>query len=678
MKKKKFLCFLALLLTLLPPDAASMAQTNTSVKTATGSDAEPLEAVKVITPYSDVLILAGRQSARELLEARLNRDDYSSAVVLFSDRTRAFYPIQYDVETFDVTRTGLFHLNGTIDVPDDNSVSIDPELLNITVPVFLYDPEAPCQLPVRSAEPVRDSQKTLSQDSSLEDLQKALKFNSQTYVYLDDGVSLEVPLIWDVSSVAFGTPGTYRITGKPDLPEGILLSDAFSSFPCDVIIQENGVFSLSAPTFHGIYFMTRWTKPTQQLEKFRRYYAIGDDGEWQEDTTGKFMQINGFNAQYMYVFYYEDVLFEVPYYFRLEYDGEYSNIIKIYLSEDDLHFDLIEGDRDGGDREEQTPPAVILPPDPPAPVPPLGTAKPEETTAPETQPETQPEAGKPAPPQPDDPDDEDRERPSSNAAGKPGSLTPPPLSEAQSPLPESESFADTPKEQTGESAEASASAASGQAPSETAEANAALPAPALPSQEADTADYTILSGKRIHKELELNPGRPIVIAKHRIRLEIPADTGLFSGMSGQSLFRAEIKSPADNQISVELSMDGEPMTNLPSMTVTMPWKAAGDKPVLEVINEDGEPQGTVSYLDSSTISFQLSETGVFTIKVLASASPASVELPDPAALANGQAGDSVSAKSSSAGLFLCVLLAGILVSGFLVLRFRSRKRRDSA
>lgn len=242
-----------------------------------------------------------------------------------------------------------------------------------------------------------------------------------------------------------------------------------------------------------------------------------------------------------------------------------------------------------------------------------------------------------------------------------------------SPLPEAEPSVGALEEQTAESSEAAVIAAASPVPTETAETNAAISAPASTGQEADTADYTILSGRRIQKELELNPGRPVVITKHRIRLEIPADTGLFSNMSEQTLFRAEVMSLADNHISVMLSMDGIPLTDLPSMTITMPWEVADERPVLEVTNENGEVLGTATYLDSSTITFQLSESGAFTITPQA---PAAMTPSEPVAPVDGQAGDSVSANSVSVGLVAFVLLVGILASGFMILRVRRRGRRD--
>lgn len=635
------------------------------VRIATRSNTEPREIVKVMTPYSDILILAERQNARELLETKLENREFSTAAVLFSDKTRELYPIRYDLDALDMAQTGLISLNGTVEVPDD--VSMDPELTAVTLPVFLYDPKAPCELPVRSSDPVHDSQLLLAQNSSFEDLQKALKDNRSTYLYLDDSIVLEVLLTWDVSSVIFGTPGTYRIHGIPELPEGIILSGELSSFPCDIIIQETGGFSLTPPIYDGISFFTRWTKPTPQLEKFHRYYAVGDNGAWQEDTTGKFMLIASHNTQLMSVFYYEDFLFDVPYYFQLEYDGECSNILKVCLNEGDLHYDLIEGDRDGGDRGEQTPPTVTLPPDQPDDTPPLGTTRPEGTIPPETRPEeTLPEEADPEKTYPAGQEDTSRNGSSSGAS--------------LSPLPEAEPSVKTPEEQaaepSGAAAIASAASPSPTEATETAATTAAMSAPAPTGQEADTADYTILSGRRIHKELELNPGRPVVITKHRIRLEIPDDTGLFSSMSEQSLFRAEVMSLADNQISVVLSMDGVPLAALPSMTITMPWKADGEKPVLEVTNEHGKVLGTAAYLDSSTITYQLSENGIFTIETQKAASaPAAVTPPAPVVPTDGQTGDSVSSGSSSVALVVCILLAGILTSGFFILRFHRRGRR---
>lgn len=721
-KSKQFLYFLVLLtliLTLPPFEVPSIALTGTSVATPSDAEetlpedllyeeilteeitleemirekanAEPLEVIKVITPYSNALILAARQNARELLETKLENSDYSTAVVLFSDKSRKFYPIQYDLDTFDLTQTGLFSLNGTINVPDDGSISIPPDLMAVTIPVFLYDPEEPCELPVISSDSVRDSQVLLSQNSSSEDLQKSLKNNSVTYLYFDNGVFLSVPLIWDLSSVAFGTPGTYRIYGIPKLPEGILLSNSFSSYPCDVIIQETGVFSFTPPIFDGISFITRWTKPTPQREKFRRYYAIGDDGPWQEDTTGKFMQIESFNTQSMFVFYYENFQFDVPYYFQLEYDGEYSNILKIYLTEDDLYYDLIEGDRDGGDRGEQPPPSVTLPPDHADKTPPSETTKPEEATPTETQPDIiLPKETEPTETQPTDQDTAGHNGSSSGTYSKPArhstssDLTSGPgyqavetVSASLSPLLETEPSIGTQEEEISEPSEEATTIADGPMPEKETETTSAISAPASSGQEADTADYTILSGKRIHKELEINPGRPIVITKHRIRLEIPADTGLFSGMSEQSLFRAELTAPAENRILLMLSIDGVPLVNLPSMTITMPWKSADETPILEVTNEDGKVLRTATYLDSSSITFQLSETGTFTIKPLASTEDSVTVIPPAsAASAHGQTGDSISTGSSSVVPVVCVILAGILISCVFILFFYRRKRRN--
>ena len=403
------------------------------------------------------------------------------------------------------------------------------------------------------------------------------------------------------------------------------------------------------------------------------------------------MRIESFNTQSMYVFYYENVLFEVPYYFQLEYDGEYSNILKIYLTEDDLYYDLIEGDRDGGDRGEQPPPAVTLPPDHADKTPPLETTKPEEATPTETQPDIiLPKETEPTETQPVNQDTAGHNGSSSGTYSKPSrhstssDLTSGPgyqaaetFSASLSPLLEAEPSIGTQEEEISEPSEEATTIAAGPIPEKETETIAAISAPASSGQEADTADYTILSGKRIHKELEINPGRPIVITKHRIRLELPSDAGLFSGMSEQSLFRAELTAPAENRILLMLSIDGVPLVNLPSMTITMPWKAADETPILEVTNEDGKVMGTAAYLDSSSITFQLSETGTFTIKPLASTADSVTMIPPaPAASAHGQTSDSISTGSSSVVPVVCVFLTGILISCVFILFFYRRKRRN--
>ncbi len=648
------------------PQVSAVAAAQTGVV----SRKAPLEVLKVITPYSDSLILADRRNARELICKKLENNDYTTAVAILSDNSRIFCSIQYDLDSVDSAGTGLFYLAGTVEVPDDGSVSIDPDLAKTSLPFFLYDPQAPCELPVLSCDPLRDSQIALPQGASPQDLQSQLMYDNVTYLYLDDGLSLALSLSWDLSGVAFNTPGTYRIYGRPDIPEGLRLSDQFSSFPCDIIIQENGAFSLTPPTFRGIYFITYWTKPTPQREQIRRFYAVGDDGEWQEDMDGSFMHINSFDAQYMYVFYYDDMLFEVPYYFRLEYEGMFSNTLKIYLTADQLHYDLIEGDRDGGDRGEQPPPSITLP------VLPSDPAEPEVTT----------------PPQGDTPGkDPSSDRGDSGHSGSSGTSSGPSGQNNSSAtgsgpsghtglsggpgvpaVPDSlylipaETLPDDPPPPSSEPPEAETAAVQ-----ETPAAASAVSGPesvlsVSPAQEEDTADYTVLSGKRLRKELEVNPGRPLVITKHHIRLEIPTDTGLFSDMPDQSLFRVDLTAPHGGSLRVALSVDGVPLSEPPSMTVTMPWRTAGGQPVLEILNQRGEVLGT-AVCSADTVTFRLPETGTFTLRAQASPSEAS---------AGGPANVPVSPGSQSLSPGIYALASGILVFALFVLQRRNRGRRD--
>lgn len=648
------------------PQVSAVAAAQTGVV----SRKAPLEVLKVITPYSDSLILADCRNARELICKKLEKGDYTTAVAILSDNSRIFCSIQYDLDSVDSAGTGLFYLAGTVEIPDDGSVTIDPDLAKTSLPFFLYDPQAPCELPVLSCDPPRDSQIALPQGTSPEDLQSQLMYDNVTYFYLDDGLSLALSLSWDLSGVAFNTPGTYRIYGRPDIPEGLRLSDQFSSFPCDVIIQENGAFSLTPPAFRGIYFVTYWTKPTPQREEIRRFYAVGDDGEWQEDVDGSFMHINSFDAQYMYVFYYDDVLFEVPYYFRLEYKGMFSNTLKIYLTADQLHYDLIEGDRDGGDRGEQPPPSITLP------VPPSNPAEPEVTTPPQGDtPGKAPSSdrgdsghsgssGTSSVPSGQNNSSATGSGPSGHTglSGGPGVpavpdslyLIPADALPDDPPPPRSE----PPEQETaaGQETPAAASAVSGP------ESDLSV----SPAQEEDTADYTVLSGKRIRKELEVNPGRPLVITKHHIRLEIPTDTGLFSDMPDQSLFRVDLTAPHSGSLRVALSVDGVPLSKPPAMTVTIPWRAAGSQPVLEILNQRGEVLGT-AVCSADTVTFWLHETGTFTLRAQASPSEAS---------AVGTSSGPVSPGSQSLPPGIYALASGVLFFALFILQRRNRGRRD--
>lgn len=610
----------------------------------------------ILPPYTDVLLLAETWSAEDTLRQIAERSDYARALVRFRDGSSQFYPIRYDLAALDASQTGFTFLQGIVEIPDDGSIICQPEWKNIALPVFLYSQDTPCELPVVSRDALRNSQATLPLHASLEDLKKKMFDVQVSYLYLEQDIYLETNLIWDFHEVDFDTPGIYKITARHNLPEGLLLSDEFPPYTYSVMIQDTETLTLSPPTFQGVCFFSDWMKPTPQRELLRAYYAIGEDGEWQEDTNGDFIQIDPDSLQYFTVFYYENVFFETPYYFRLEYDGEMSNTLKIYLTENQLFYDLIEGDRDGGDREEQTPPSVVLPPE---------TSHGNGSSS-----QNRPSGGHSGPSGNAGTSGSSSDTLTSGEFGYgPGYPAVMAISEPLSEQPEMETDAETDIE-IEEKAPLQAS------PSDADNAGGDISTSDTPSsfQESDTADYTILSGRRILKQMERNPDQPLLFTKHRMRLEIPTDTGFFSDITEDNYFKAELQPLDDDKIFVAFTMDGLALSELPPLTITVPWKADSENAVLEIRNQDGKVLTTAVYQDSSLV-FTLEETGTFTIAERASA----VELPPAVETepSNGFGTASASSQTVRFGTILALCLSGVCVpaAGIFILRGRMKKRR---
>lgn len=524
-----------------------------------------IEVTAVTAVGSNGIIAAELSCVHEDISRFLNRDPtLTRAAVKLEDGSRAIFPVRYDINGLDISQTGLTTLHGTIEPPD--GYTIDPELSAAAIPVFLYDPQTPCELPAVSAAPVSRTQIIITDVDTEETMRNTGGFDKKIYFNLADGLIWNTAIHWDFSDVAFGAPGIYQAVARPSLPDGILLPDGISLPTCDIVIQKSGSFTLGPPDFNGLYFFSHWTKNTPDPELLHAFYAIGG-GEWVEDTAGDLIRIDSSYPQYMYVFYYEDLLFETPYYFQLCYDGEYSNILKIYFSGDRIHYEEFGGDRDGGDRVGQTPPPVMQP---------VVTPEP-------------------------------NSRPSHNSDDDSGT------EDYTGNRPKRGSSRDNADYQTGpgvQEAVKTDSSGTSQAPAQAERADAQ--SNSMPAEE-ETADYVVLSGKRIKKHMELMPGRPLVIEKHRIRLEIPTDTGLFTSMDDQSLFHIGLQSLPDHKIFVEISMDGVPLSDLPSLTLTVPWKDSGKSEILRLVGEDGTVLSREQVTDSGSLTFTLDGNSAFAV-----------------------------------------------------------------
>ena len=415
---------------------------------------------------------------------------------------------------------------------------------------------------------------------------------------------------WDISGVRFGVPGDYTSYAVSPSEEGITLPAGFPDISAAVIVQDSSKFELGPPEFRSAHMDVCWTKETPDLSLLRAYYAIGD-WDWQEDSGGDLINLE---QDYLYVYYFDVEYFDTPYYFKLAYDGEESNILKVYMSEDKMYYDFYDGDRDGGDREEQDMPPIGQP----APSDPSedggGAAEPE-TSAPD---ESNLGASTPGGSKPG------ISKPGTSAPGtsRPGTSTPD-ASKPGTSLPEISTPDDFSPPETSPTAGHSGSLADAPV-SSASEAKAGSPvsgaasvqteaAPASVPMEEETDDSVTLSGNRIKKYLEYNPGQPLIVTKHRMRLSIPTDTGLFTGMDGQSLFRAELSPLSEDTFSLKLSMDGVPLKDVPLLTITIPREAKGEDLLFSLVGEDGTVLDGAREEDGF-LTFTVAQTGTFTVE----------------------------------------------------------------
>ena len=122
-----------------------------SFPAASGSDAS-LEVTAVIAAGSKEVITVKRGQAADAISHLLTLDSYRSyalALMKLSDGTRAVYPIHYDLDLLNQAEPGFLLIPGFIEIPDDILLPEDFDT-EVLLPVFLYDPAAPCEIPAIS------------------------------------------------------------------------------------------------------------------------------------------------------------------------------------------------------------------------------------------------------------------------------------------------------------------------------------------------------------------------------------------------------------------------------------------------------------------------------------------------------------------------------------------------
>lgn len=281
------------------------------------------------------------------------------------------YSVKYDTGDFDNTcgdQTGLFFLKAFVILEDERYVMAPDVSDEISIPIFIYDPDHPSVLPPLN--PDLNNYDAMEAFNIVTDVHTDLKqveemlnrdFPYQSfYIYFEGGYYLNLANTWDLSSVKAGVPGIYAAYRRPALPQGILMEDILEAV-CSINIQDPDVFTLSSPISFGNNIAVSWLYPTPDPSLFRLRYRIGN-GDWVIDTDEYFMCLHSNEDGSISLFLNTwEMEKDIHYQFQLEYDGVYSDILKLCVNQDGFYIPN-EGDEDGSDRDNQTPPDVIQPP----------------------------------------------------------------------------------------------------------------------------------------------------------------------------------------------------------------------------------------------------------------------------------------------------------------------------
>lgn len=543
------------------------------------------------------------------------------------------FSIRYETEAFDTTyrnKTGLFFLQASIVLEDPRYILAPDVSTGFTIPVFLYDPAKPSSLP--PLDPELNHYDDMEAFHIVAPVQTDLQQVTDTlikeypykrfYLYFDNGYYLTLPNHWNMNSVKTGTPGIYKANRRPRLPRGVLM-DQIPEIACSINIQDPKTFTLSSPRSFGNNIVTTWLYPTPDKSRIRTWYRIGK-GHWTEDRSEYLMSLHsGDNGKHSLYLQPWEMKKDIRYQFRLEYDGVYSDILEICVNKDGFYIPN-EGDRDGGDRDNQTPPDV--------------------TQAP-------PEASS------------DGNSTGTGSDGQKGNGTGHPKQSDQS-------FTDD-----------SAAAISGQGgnagqkTSTKPGAGAKTPSPKQSAAtEADTATGTTWSGIRVQNYLKAFPGLPLLFEKNNIRVAIPADSPALLSVSDTDFLHVEIQGMTTDTIRLAVSLNDTPLNQLP-LTITMPWAKDSISGKLRIKNRTGELIGNgVASNQEGFITFTVSQPGIYTV-----VPSAPEETPVPDQTASSSSVDNATAllfQTQGGTLAVTALFFSLILGGISIIIFRVHKRKE--
>lgn len=486
----------------------------------------------------------------------------------------------YDVFRVDVTTPGSYTEIGRIQLPDEQTVFGEDVPSELTIPVTVYVPDTPVEITYiqeLNEDFIFYSSYALEQYHDVSEVTDLLR---DTWVCEDaNGHEYECPVVLDTSLVDTDTPGLYEINGTflPPLhctfPEELEVP----SFTLGVSVQAPGEPRLDCMQFSMWYLYFPWIARNMDLDSMKVWLSE-NDGEWRE------------LCQYDEVYLTESDLSLDPYFLtegssyrlQVDYEGGQTGIASFDLDEGIFQFKgYIDGDRDGGDTNGIPP--TPIPTQIPTPVP---------TSAPTAAPTQVPTAAPTAAP-----------------------TQAPTIAPTQTPSAVSASSTDVvptlaPEATPGEAPAIAPTEAPSVLPTEspiTEPVATATPIP--PSMRPEP----YLLGSEVMQMLETTGSARF--SNQGILLSLPADTIKKLALTDEEQLLVTLKPSGKDGFSLDIMRNGEPISTLNDMQVTLPYAQKNAHSTLVLVDSEGKEvtQGSLSETPG-LVTFTLQQTGAFSIQ----------------------------------------------------------------
>ena len=403
--------------------------------------------------------------------------------------------------------------------------------------------------------------------------------------------------------------GLYCLTGTPVFDDGMSFDGKSPVFYYYITVQEPEKPQLDM-FFYESYsqsFLFPWVELTDEMTEQTKIFLKENDGDF-VDVTEKYYIVVMSNMLAVGAFGLHS---GNTYSLYAEYPGGKTNTL-IFDYDNTIHIKgHIDGDRDGGNSDGYNPPDYTQPaPEEPS------SSKPQETSSSEIPQEsqtTQPTSAPSSLPQETTASQVPRE---TLAAQFPSITQETSISQAQ----QDSSAAQSPSmTQEASISQAQQDSSAAQSPSMTQEASVSGSSVSLPEPETTTApaaemteffgsDSDIISGTRLR--LMLSSGNA-VFEKNGVSLTFSSDSFRNYALKDSDQFSVTIKQPAQNSITISVSLNREDLSVLNDSILTVPYTQEADAFYLE--DETGS-KTYAAQTDSVTMtaSFLLPHTGTWT------------------------------------------------------------------